>query len=79
VRRCWPIAPRLLLALAEELPDESALAAAVRGGPHHRGWTVTAHLLASVRWISQTCGRSWPPALRRRHALVPVGASTART
>jgi hypothetical protein len=43
-----PIAPRLLLALAEELPDESALAAAVRGGPHHRGWTVTAHLMASV-------------------------------
>lgn len=42
------MAPRLLLALAEELPDESALAAAVRGGPQHRGWTVNAHLLASV-------------------------------
>lgn len=43
-----PVAPRLLLALVEELPDDSALAAAVRGGPEHRGWTVTAHLLASV-------------------------------
>jgi hypothetical protein len=43
-----PVAPRLLLALVEELPDESAFAAAVRGGPHHRGWTVTAHLLAAV-------------------------------
>jgi hypothetical protein len=43
-----PVAPSLLLALAEELPDESAFAAAVRGGPQHRGWTVSAHLLASV-------------------------------
>ena len=43
-----PVAPPLLLALVEELPDESALAAALRGGPDHRGWTVTAHLLASV-------------------------------
>ncbi|WP_413800090.1 hypothetical protein [Streptomyces iranensis] len=43
-----PTAPRLLLALVEELPDESAFAAAVRGGPQHLGWTVTAHLLASV-------------------------------
>jgi hypothetical protein len=43
-----PMAPRLLLALVEELPDDSALAAAVRGGPEHRGWTVTAHLLACV-------------------------------
>ncbi len=43
-----PMAPRLLLALAEELPDESAFAAAARGGAQHRGWTVTAHLLAAV-------------------------------
>ncbi|NGO71446.1 hypothetical protein G5C65_24460 [Streptomyces sp. SB3404] len=37
-----------MLALVEELPDESAFAAAVRGGPQHRGWTVSAHLLAAV-------------------------------
>ncbi|GAU66658.1 hypothetical protein SSP35_03_03060 [Streptomyces sp. NBRC 110611] len=43
-----PVAPSLLLGLVEELPEDSALAAAVRGGPHHRGWTVSAHLLASV-------------------------------
>ena len=43
-----PVAPCLLLALVEELPDESAFAATVRGGPQHRGWTVSAHLLASV-------------------------------
>lgn len=36
------------MTLAEHLPDDSALAAAMAGGPEHRGWTLQARILASV-------------------------------
>ncbi|MEO3851758.1 hypothetical protein ABGB09_29720 [Streptomyces sp. B8F3] len=43
-----PVAPPVLLALVEELPDTSALAVSLRGGAEHRGWDLHAHLVASV-------------------------------
>lgn len=88
-----PVAPRLLLALVEELPDDSALAAAVRGGPEHRGWTVTAHLLASVidavgeaAWVTAQANsrkrirrpRSFPRPTSPRRRPVTVAALAER-
>lgn len=40
--------PRLLVALIEALPEESALVAALRGGGEWRGWTRTHSLLADI-------------------------------
>jgi hypothetical protein len=37
-----------VLTLVRGLPDGSHLAAAVRGGVEHRGWTLDRHLLASM-------------------------------
>lgn len=42
------VTPRYVLWLVEQLPQESALAAAQRGGPQFRPWTPTNHLLAGV-------------------------------
>lgn len=40
--------PRLLLTLAEQLPDDSALVATHHGGPEFRGWTASRYLLAGI-------------------------------
>lgn len=42
------VSPRLVLMLAGQLPPESAFHASLRGGPEHRPWTTTGHLLAGV-------------------------------
>lgn len=42
------ISPRLILALTEQLPEDSALVAAHNGGPQFRGWTAGRYLLAGV-------------------------------
>ncbi|MFB7643888.1 hypothetical protein ACFC0S_03170 [Streptomyces sp. NPDC056084] len=42
------LTPRRAWTLTEHLPEDSALAAALAGGPEHRGWTLQAHLLAQV-------------------------------
>jgi len=42
------LAPRRVVDLVEHLPDDSALAASVRGGPAHRAWDVQTHLLAAL-------------------------------
>jgi len=42
------LAPRRVLDLVEHLPDDSALQAQMRGGRHHRGWTVAAYLAAAA-------------------------------
>ncbi|MEV7925306.1 hypothetical protein [Kitasatospora sp. NPDC088779] len=42
------LSPRRAWALAEHLPEESALAASLAGGPEHRGWTLQTHLLAHL-------------------------------
>jgi hypothetical protein len=42
------LSPRRVLWLVEHLPEESATVAAIKGGPEHRPWTSTAHLLATV-------------------------------
>ncbi|WP_158713020.1 hypothetical protein [Streptomyces sp. NRRL S-1813] len=48
------LAPRRVWNLSEHLPEDAALAAALAGGPEHRGWTLQtyllAHLLNSVRF-----------------------------
>ncbi|MGW2089675.1 hypothetical protein [Streptomyces sp. NPDC001880] len=41
------LAPRRVLDLVEHIPDDSALQAQMRGGRHHRGWTVAAYLAAA--------------------------------
>lgn len=43
-----PISPRLVLTLTEQLPDDSALVAAHKGGPQFRGWTASRYLLAGI-------------------------------
>lgn len=40
--------------LIEWLPDDSALAASVAGGPHMRGWTATRFLLRAITHATQT-------------------------
>lgn len=42
------LSPRRVLWLVEHLPEESATVAALRGGPEHRAWTTTTHLMATV-------------------------------
>jgi hypothetical protein len=42
------LSPRRVLWWVEHLPEDSATVAALRGGPEHRAWTSSAHLLASV-------------------------------
>ncbi len=42
------LSPRRAWSLSEFLPDESALAASLAGGPEHRGWTLQTHLLAQL-------------------------------
>ncbi len=41
------LAPRRVLDLVEHIPDDSAIQAELRGGRHHRGWTVGAYLNAA--------------------------------
>jgi hypothetical protein len=43
-----PVTPRLVLTLAEQLPDSSALRASQRGGGEFRPWTTEATLLAAA-------------------------------
>lgn len=42
------LAPRRVVDLVEQLPDDSALAASVRGGIQYRAWDVQTHLLAAL-------------------------------
>ncbi|WP_327073330.1 hypothetical protein OG196_15180 [Kitasatospora purpeofusca] len=42
------LSPRRAMVLAEHLPEDSALAASLAGGPEHRGWTLQTHLLAHL-------------------------------
>ncbi|MCK2242318.1 MULTISPECIES: hypothetical protein [unclassified Crossiella] len=42
------LSPRRVLALAEQLPEDSATVASLRGGPEHRGWTGDRYLLAAL-------------------------------
>ncbi|MBH1936498.1 hypothetical protein I5Q34_19825 [Streptomyces sp. AV19] len=42
------LSPRRAWTLTEHLPEDSALAAALAGGPEHRGWTLQTHLLAQI-------------------------------
>lgn len=43
-----PVSPRIILLLAEQLPDDAALVAAHQGGPQFRGWTASRYLLAGA-------------------------------
>ena len=40
------LCPRRVIDLVEQGPDDSAFAAALRGGPEHRAWTLERHLQA---------------------------------
>lgn len=42
------LAPRRVLDLVEHLPDDSALAARLRGGSEHRPWDLKTYLLAAL-------------------------------
>lgn len=42
------LSPRYVLHLLRWLPDDSATAAGMQGGPQFRGWGTETHLLASV-------------------------------
>lgn len=42
------LAPRRVVDLVEQLPDDSALAASAQGGVQHRAWDVHTHLLAAA-------------------------------
>ncbi|WP_275462061.1 hypothetical protein [Streptomyces noursei] len=49
------LAPCRVLDLVEHSPDDSALAAALRGGPAHRPWTLERHLQAALVDAVNTC------------------------
>lgn len=42
------LSPSRLLAIVENLPEDSATVAAASGGPEYRSWTTTARILADV-------------------------------
>lgn len=42
------LAPRRVWSLVEHLPEDSALAVSIAGGPEHRGWTVQTYLMAQL-------------------------------
>ncbi|GGX98580.1 hypothetical protein [Streptomyces fructofermentans] len=42
------LSPLALYDLVEHMPDDSALQAQLRGGRHHRGWSVAAYLTAAA-------------------------------
>jgi hypothetical protein len=42
------VTPRYVLMLVGQLPDTSAFAASVRGGPEFRSWTFTNSLLVAI-------------------------------
>jgi hypothetical protein len=41
------LTPRLVLKLVGQLPDDSAFAASIRGGPMHRAWDLHNRLIAA--------------------------------
>jgi len=78
-----------VLTLAEHLPEDSALHAAVRGGPEFRPWTTSAFMLAATVNLLNAAnhqragkrGRALikPPQKRVRHKRVAkVGQVGAR-
>ena len=53
------LCPRRVIDLVEQGPDDSAFAAALRGGPEHRAWTLERHMQAlmvdalnTVWWVT---------------------------
>ena len=88
------LSPRRVLWLIEHLPEDSATVAAIKGGPEHRSWTTTAHLLATVAdavqlgtWATiATHARKRPtpptplprPTTRRAEPVVTVAEIAAR-
>ncbi len=84
------LAPRRVLDLVEQGPDDSAFAAQQRGGLAHRAWTLERHLQAalldamnSAAWIlAQVNSKSnvkRPPEVPRPTLSAAAESNTART
>lgn len=56
----WPgsgVTPRHVLSLVGQLPQDSAFAASVRGGPEFRPWTSELYVLAAIANILNAANR----------------------
>ncbi|MCO1575367.1 DUF5361 domain-containing protein [Crossiella sp. SN42] len=70
------LSPRRVLALAEQLPEECALVASLRGGMAHRGWTTERYLLAAITDAAQLA--NWQRAGGRGKRPTPIPRPQAR-
>lgn len=81
--------PRYVLWLAEQLPQDSALSASMRGGPEFRPWTAQIHLLAALVNLTHAANRQRagkksgsplvkPPTATRRPRVLPVAEIARR-
>lgn len=67
------VTPRYVLKLAGQLPDDSAFAASVRGGPEHRPWTLANRMLAAQ--VNLLHGANQQRAGKRAKAIVSPPAA----
>ncbi|WP_431781701.1 hypothetical protein [Streptomyces chumphonensis] len=65
------LAPARVLDLVEQTPDDSALAAAFRGGPQHRAWHLHTHLLVALLEAMQHTAWSTTQAISKSRVRRP--------
>lgn len=71
------LTPTVVLWLVEQLPEGSALNAAMRGGPQHRVWTSDLHLQAAVVNMLYAANRQRSGKATKTGLVTPPAAKKA--